>query len=64
MNINDNSSKQIYIYRNSNAEDAVHNILTEQLPRIQELMTKGELTVENMDVFCEKVVTKSILENI
>ncbi|XP_031571789.1 probable imidazolonepropionase [Actinia tenebrosa] len=55
------------IPKGSTAEKATENILNEQLPAIQKLMKNGELTVENIDVFCEKGVfetedTRKILQ--
>jgi imidazolonepropionase len=44
----------IFLFRGSTAEKATENIITEQLPKIQNLMKSGELSVENIDVFCEK----------
>ena len=35
-------------------EEATEDVISVQLPRIQELMEKGELNVENIDVFCDK----------
>lgn len=31
-------------------------MLNNQLPKLQELMSTGELSVDNIDVFCEKGV--------
>jgi len=56
-----------YVYdRGSTAEEATENVINVQIPKIQQLMKSGELTVENIDVFCEKGVfdteqTKRIL---
>ncbi|XP_041457895.1 probable imidazolonepropionase isoform X2 [Lytechinus variegatus] len=48
-------------------QEATQDIINVQIPRIQELMNKGDLQVENIDVFCDKGLfeveeTKSILE--
>eukprot|EP00057_Strongylocentrotus_purpuratus_P034859 XP_796824.3 PREDICTED: probable imidazolonepropionase [Strongylocentrotus purpuratus] len=48
-------------------EEATQDVIKVQIPKIQELMSKGELQVENIDVFCDKGLfeaeeTKSILE--
>ncbi len=49
------------------SEEATDLILNEQLPRLRHLMKKGELEVDNIDVFCEKECfnveqTKKILQ--
>ncbi|XP_071491307.1 probable imidazolonepropionase [Diadema antillarum] len=48
-------------------EEATQDVIDVQLPRIKELMEKGELKVENIDVFCDKGIfeveeTRRILE--
>ena len=35
-------------------EEATELILKQQIPRIKDLMDKGDLHVDNIDVFCEK----------
>ena len=37
-------------------DEATTDVIEVQLPRIKQLMEAGELTVENIDVFCEKGV--------
>lgn len=53
--------------RGKTPAEAVEDIVHIQLPRLQEKMTKGELQVDNIDVFCEKGVfdlhsTRTILQ--
>ncbi|XP_048863083.1 probable imidazolonepropionase isoform X1 [Brienomyrus brachyistius] len=53
--------------RGKTPAEAVEDIVHVQLPRLQEKMTKGELQVDNIDVFCEKGVfdldsTRTILQ--
>jgi len=48
-------------------EEATDDVIANQIPQIVALMKTGELTVENIDVFCEKGVfdasaTRRILE--
>lgn len=38
------------------SHEATEAVLNEQLPALEKLMTSGELTVDNIDVFCEKGV--------
>ncbi|XP_071960627.1 probable imidazolonepropionase [Antedon mediterranea] len=38
------------------AESATRDVIVNQLPEIQKLMEKGELEVDNIDVFCEQGV--------
>lgn len=42
--------------RGKNMDEATTDVIEVQLPRIKQLMEAGELTVENIDVFCEKGV--------
>ena len=54
-------------YRGSSPEEATNNVINCQIPKLQELMKNNELTVDNIDVFCEKGVfcvedTRKILE--
>lgn len=56
-----------FFYRGSSPEEATNNVINCQIPKLQELMKNNELTVENIDVFCEKGVfgvedTRKILE--
>ena len=48
-------------------EEATDDVINNQIPQIVELVKKGELSVDNIDVFCEKGVfdadaTRRILE--
>ena len=48
-------------------EEATDDIINNQIPQIVELVKNGELSVDNIDVFCEKGVfdadtTRRILE--
>ena len=45
----------LYI-RGSTPEEATNNVINCQIPKLQELMKTHELTVDNIDVFCEKGV--------
>ena len=38
------------------AEEATEDILAKQLPEVARLRAEGQLSVENIDVFCEKGV--------
>ncbi|XP_046989348.1 probable imidazolonepropionase [Schistocerca americana] len=42
--------------RGKTAEEAVRDIVEQQIPSIKKLVDAGELAVENIDVFCEKGV--------
>lgn len=53
--------------KGSSPEEATNNVINCQIPKLQELMKNNELTVDNIDVFCEKGVfgvedTRKILE--
>lgn len=53
--------------RGKTAVEAADDIISHHLPRLKELSEKGELHVDNIDVFCEKGVfdldtTRRILE--
>lgn len=37
-------------------EEATNDVINIQIPKIKELMDNKQLTVENIDVFCEKGV--------
>ena len=37
-------------------DEATQNIIHVQIPALQELCDAGELTIDNVDVFCEKGV--------
>ena len=43
-------------FRGQTASEATQNVINVQLPRIQEMMSSGELRVDNVDVFCEQNV--------
>lgn len=48
-------------------DEATQNIIHVQIPALRELCDAGELTIDNIDVFCEKGVfdtdaTRSILK--
>ncbi len=45
-----------YPPRGSTAEEATQNIIDVQIPAIRELCESGSLSVDNIDVFCEKGV--------
>ncbi|KAF6032626.1 AMDHD1 [Bugula neritina] len=47
--------------RGKTAKEATEDILTNQIPKLKELCDKGELHIDNIDVFCEKD-TKAILK--
>jgi len=58
---------QLLFSRGLTAEEATSDIVSVQIPQIAELMRRGELYVDNIDVFCEKGVynvqqTRAILE--
>ncbi|XP_062405293.1 probable imidazolonepropionase isoform X3 [Sardina pilchardus] len=42
--------------RGKTQEEALRDVLEEQLPRLQECVSRGEVCVDNIDVFCEKGV--------
>ena len=46
----------LYLLRGKIAREATSDVINVQLPRIQELMSSGELHVHNIDVFCEQGV--------
>lgn len=57
----------LFFIRGSTPELATEDIINVQLPKLQELMSINELSVDNIDVFCEKGVfdidhTRRILE--
>ena len=41
-------------FRGKTAEEATVDVIEVQLPEVHKLVCKGELNVENFDVFCEK----------
>ena len=45
-----------FLSRGKSAEEATNDVIENQLPQIASLMERGELTVHNVDVFCEKGV--------
>ena len=45
-----------HIPRGKSAEEATSDVIERQLPAIAELKERGELQVDNVDVFCEKGV--------
>ena len=44
------------IARGTTAEDATQNVIDVQIPALRELCESGSLTIDNIDVFCEKGV--------
>ena len=55
------------LFRGKTIEEATDDVINVQIPKIKELNQKKELTVENIDVFCEKGVfdtdsTRKILQ--
>ena len=54
------SKRLLYIFlrnlyfRGKTAEEATVDVIENQLPEVYKLVSKGELNVENVDVFCEK----------
>ncbi|KAL9959748.1 hypothetical protein ACROYT_G033103 [Oculina patagonica] len=53
--------------KGSTPEEATNNVVNDQIPKLQELIKNKEITVDNIDVFCEKGVfgleeTRRILE--
>ena len=42
--------------RGSTAEDAAQNVINVQIPALHQLCEAGELSIDNIDVFCEKGV--------
>lgn len=44
------------LYRGLTAQEATDDIINQQIPLLQTLMTEGKLNVENIDVFCESGV--------
>ena len=45
-----------FLFRDKSAEEATQDVIENQLPQIADLVAKGTLQVENVDVFCEKGV--------
>ena len=43
-------------HRGSTVEEATQSILQEQIPALRQLCQAGQLSVDNIDVFCEKGV--------
>ena len=43
-------------HRGSTAEYAAQDVINVQIPALKELCTSGELSIDNIDVFCEKGV--------
>ena len=43
-----------FFFRGKTAEEATVDVIEVQLPEVHKLVCKGELNVENFDVFCEK----------
>ena len=68
----DNSNKfddmfLLFLIRGSTPEEATNDVINCQIPKLQELIKNQEITVDNIDVFCEKGVfgledTRKILE--
>ena len=46
----------IIYFRGKSAEEATEDVIKNQLPQVADLVAKGLLQVENVDVFCEKGV--------
>ncbi|XP_042201536.1 probable imidazolonepropionase [Callorhinchus milii] len=44
------------IPKGKTVEETVHDITNTQLPKLKQLMLKGEVHIDNIDVFCEKGV--------
>lgn len=42
--------------KGSNAEDATQDVINVQIPALRELCTTGDLSIDSIDVFCEKGV--------
>jgi len=40
-------------FRNKTAEEATHDIITNQIPELRRLMENDTLQLDNVDVFCE-----------
>ena len=56
-----------YIYRGLTSDEATQDVIENQIPEVVRQNESGELSVENIDVFCEKGVfnveqTKLILQ--
>ena len=45
-----------YFHRGSTAEVATQNIIDVQIPALKDLYSSGSLSIDNIDVFCEKGV--------
>ena len=45
-----------FALRGSTAEDAAQDVINVQIPALRELCTARELSIDNVDVFCEKGV--------
>ena len=55
------------IHRGSSAEEATDDVIKNQIPSLKKEIESGNLTIDNIDVFCEKGVfdveqTKRILK--
>jgi hypothetical protein len=48
--------QQTVFFRGSSPEEATEDIISKQLPEVVRLNAEGVLSVENIDVFCEKGV--------
>jgi imidazolonepropionase len=48
--------QQTVFFRGSSPEEATEDIISKQLPEVVRLNAEGALSVENIDVFCEKGV--------
>ena len=44
------------MYRGKTADEACYDVINKQLPEVMEHVKNGTLTVDNIDVFCEKGV--------
>lgn len=46
----------LFVFRTKTADEATDDILTNHIPELRRLITDGTLTVDNIDVFCERGV--------
>ncbi|KAF6037359.1 AMDHD1 [Bugula neritina] len=51
-------SRLLQLLKGKTAKEATEDILTNQIPKLKELCDKGELHIDNIDVFCEKGYTQ------
>ena len=55
-NVKHRNCVTIFLCRGSTAEEATQNIISFQIPALIKLCQSGELSIDNIDVFCEKGV--------